>query len=144
MQISAKFKRANYNAPPLINLVASKWSFTNPEVLITEQPAYVLDCKKGEIMKELIMKGVREHSEGMDVLLTETSGLYEYDTPVEKWKGHGRLVIRAFNEAGFNNTQVDLLDIIVWIKTNRPDLLNDNYIYGTGGKQPHGVITYHG
>jgi hypothetical protein len=47
MQISAKLKKANNNAPPLINLVAPKWSFTNPEVLITEQPAYVLDYKKG-------------------------------------------------------------------------------------------------
>ncbi len=35
----------------------------------------------------------------------------------------GRLVIRAFNEGGYNCTDVDLLDVIDWVKQNKPELL---------------------
>lgn len=35
----------------------------------------------------------------------------------------GRLVIKAFNEGGYNSTEVDLIQLLEWILKNRPDLL---------------------
>jgi hypothetical protein len=57
-----------------------------------------------------LMEGVRDHCEGY------TPELYKDETSQ-------RLVIRAFNEAYYNVTEVDLLDLIEWLKKNRPDLL---------------------
>ena len=54
------------------------------------------------------MKGVREYNEGMLVELD----LAENDN---------RTVIVAYNEAGYNSTEVDLLDVIEWVKNNRPE-----------------------
>lgn len=53
--------------------------------------------------KLCVMDGVREHSEGW---------------PVELWRDDntGRLVIRAFNEAANNTTDVDLLDVADWLR----------------------------
>lgn len=50
------------------------------------------------------MTGVREHTEG-DV--------------VELWfdETTGRLVVRAYNEAGFNSTNVDLMDLVGWLRS---------------------------
>ena len=56
------------------------------------------------------MKGVREYNEGMLVELD----LAENDN---------RTVIVAYNEAGYNSTEVDLLDVIEWVKNNRPELI---------------------
>jgi hypothetical protein len=60
--------------------------------------------------EETVMKGVTEYCEGMDVCLIEISG-------------QTRLAVKAYNEAGFNSTQVDVLELIDWLKTHRPDLL---------------------
>jgi hypothetical protein len=57
----------------------------------------------------LVMTGVREYGEEDEVLL---------DT-----RDNGRLVILASNEGGYNGTSVDLLDIIAWVKKNKPELL---------------------
>jgi len=35
----------------------------------------------------------------------------------------GRLVIYALNEGGYNSTSVDLVDVINWVKENKPELL---------------------
>jgi hypothetical protein len=35
----------------------------------------------------------------------------------------GRLVIEAINQEGYDSTSVDLLDVIAWVRENRPDLL---------------------
>ena len=43
--------------------------------------------------------------------------------PYETVKGEGRLVIKAFNEAGYNHTLVDLIDVIEFVKINYPELL---------------------
>ena len=59
-------------------------------------------------MKGIVMNGVREYAEDFDVELRE----YE-----------GRLVIAALNEGGCNGTDVDLLDLIAWVKENKPELL---------------------
>jgi hypothetical protein len=34
-----------------------------------------------------------------------------------------RPVIVAYNECGYNRTQVDLIDVIEWVKENYPELL---------------------
>ena len=64
----------------------------------------------------LILDGVQEYCEGMDVLIINTTG------DINK-KGCGRLVINAKNEAGYNSTEVDLLQLIEWIKANMPELI---------------------
>jgi hypothetical protein len=50
------------------------------------------------------MAGVREYTDGDAIEHTRHDGT-------------GRLVIRAFNECGNNYTQVDLLDLIEWLKS---------------------------
>lgn len=35
----------------------------------------------------------------------------------------GRWTVAAFNEGGYNGTSVDLLDLITWLKVNKPELL---------------------
>jgi hypothetical protein len=58
------------------------------------------------------MYGVRDHGEN------DTPELYLDEQS-------GRLVVRAFNEGRHNVTHVDLLDLLAWVKTNRPELLTD-------------------
>ena len=74
-------------------------------------------------MTKITLNGVAEYCEGMSVELSETGGWCESGVPEDKWPGRGRLVIRAKNEGGHNSTEVDLLQLIAWLKTNRPDLL---------------------
>jgi len=61
-------------------------------------------------MKDIVMKGVREHAEKMDVELS----IY-----------HDRVVIHAQNEAGYNCTLVDLRDLIGWLRANKPEFLKE-------------------
>lgn len=37
-----------------------------------------------------------------------------------------RFLIRAINEGGHNSTTVDLIDVIRWVKNNKPELLKNN------------------
>jgi hypothetical protein len=60
-----------------------------------------------------IMDGVTEYEEGMDVEL-----VYE----------NNRLAIRASNEAGFCCTLVDLIQLLDWVKTNKPELMNRPWV----------------
>ncbi len=72
-----------------------------------------------ETMVNCKMEGVMEYCENDPVfLLTREADEFYQD-------GHGRLVISATNEGGYNSTQVDLLQLIQWIKNNRPELLQD-------------------
>lgn len=48
------------------------------------------------------MEGVREYAEGLPVELLRD-------------KETGRPLIRAFNEAGHNCTEIDLLDLLAWL-----------------------------
>lgn len=57
-----------------------------------------------------VMAGVREYSADYPVELRED-------------EDNGRLVIRAINEGGHNVTHVDLLDLLAWLRSRRPDLL---------------------
>lgn len=56
---------------------------------------------------------VREYNEDFDVRL-ET-------------EANGRLVVVALNEGGHNGTRVDLVDLLDWLRRNRPDLLEVHY-----------------
>ena len=53
---------------------------------------------------------IREFSESM-----EPEVIFDDD--------YGRWVIVAYNEGGCNLTKVDLLDVIDWVKENKPELL---------------------
>ena len=46
----------------------------------------------------------------------------------------GRLVIEADNEAGHNGTEVDLVDVLDWVRANRPDLLHSPVIISKGNR----------
>lgn len=73
-----------------------------------------------------VMQGVTEYGENMDVYLDTTTGLYNADNhglPDHQRQGYGRIVIVAINEGGFNSTEVDLLQLLSWVKHNRPELL---------------------
>jgi len=52
---------------------------------------------------------IREYSEEMVVTIINAD--------------NGRLVINALNEGGCNSTKVDLVDVIAWVKVNKPELL---------------------
>ena len=57
--------------------------------------------------KVATLAGVREYSEG---------------DPVELWvNAAGRLIVRAYNECGYSFTDVDLLDLLAWAKTGKPE-----------------------
>ena len=62
--------------------------------------------------KNTVMREVREYVDNHNVRLVEV---------------YGRLVIHAMNECGeeygCNFTQVDLIDVLSWVKANRPELL---------------------
>lgn len=60
------------------------------------------------------MVGVREYAEDMPVRL------YMHK--------NGRWVIEALNEAGYNGTDVDLLDLLSWLRNNRPELLQPDHV----------------
>lgn len=55
-------------------------------------------------MSEIKMEGVREYYEEMSVEL----GIMK-----------GRIIIKAFNECGYNGTGVDLEDLLDWINKNK-------------------------
>jgi hypothetical protein len=63
----------------------------------------------------ITMDGVREYAEEFPVeLVTEKNG---------------RIAVRAWNEGRFNCTSIDLLDLLKWVRENKPELLTDS--------QPH-------
>jgi len=62
-----------------------------------------------------IMDGVTEYEEGMEVKL-----VYQMDRHTKKEK----YMILASNEAGHCCTRVDLNQLLDWVKTNKPELIN--------------------
>jgi len=63
----------------------------------------------------IVLQGVTEYAEGDSVELDELD--------------NGRLVIKAYNsEGGRDCTEVDLIELLHWIKLNRPDLLGEYYV----------------
>ncbi len=70
---------------------------------------------------------IREYGESLEVEILFTGvgdiigrGKDCYLGPPTRW------IIRASNEGGYNGTNVDLLDVIAWIKEHQPELLEDN------------------
>ena len=67
--------------------------------------------------------GIREYGEEYPVEIMERIAI-----PNIELRGVGRLVICAINEGGYNGVSIDLLDVIEWVKKNRPELLGiDQY-----------------
>jgi hypothetical protein len=69
----------------------------------------------------VLMGGVNEYAEGYGVRLVEAVGAYV--GPGKPYEGAGRLAVRALNEGRHNCTEVDLLELLAWVKANRPDLM---------------------
>ena len=69
--------------------------------------------------------------DGMDdsavVGKTKMQGVREYEEEmaVDFATYHERPVIVAYNEGGYNRTKVDIGDVLLWLRTNRPDMLRD-------------------
>ncbi len=55
-----------------------------------------------------VLEGVREYAEGYEVKID-----YVGDRPV----------VAAMCKAGYDRTLVDLLDLLEWVKANKPELL---------------------
>lgn len=70
---------------------------------------------------ETICHGVREYGEGYPVKIATTEGEWA-DAPKEQWRGHGRLVVSAENEGGYNGTEVDLLELLACVKREMPEV----------------------
>lgn len=62
---------------------------------------------------------IREYNEGYDVEIVPVNAYSVRNNP----ELMGRPVILAVNEGGHNSVEVDLLDVIAWVKENQPDLL---------------------
>lgn len=62
---------------------------------------------------------IRDHNEGLEVEIEEK---LVGDTK--------RLVIVALNQAGYDATEVDLLDVIEWVRENKPELLEVKNVVG--------------
>ena len=60
----------------------------------------------------VVMDGVTEYTEGYEVRLIHSPGA-----------GRNRLAIEAMNEGGFNGVEIDLLQVLDWLKANRPELI---------------------
>jgi len=70
----------------------------------------------------LVMRGVDEYCEEMNVKLSQTTGKYNHGVPDEQCEGYGRLVVRATNEGGCNSTEVDLEQLLKWVAENKPEI----------------------
>ncbi len=64
-------------------------------------------------------KGVREYAEGLTV---------QIGTP----EGEDRLVVHAMNDGGYNCTDVDLLDLLAYVRREMPEVW--------GGVEREGII----
>jgi len=73
---------------------------------------------------------IHEYCEEMEVeikqLIPEEGEKYKNIINERSYQGHieSRWIVRAYNEGGFNSTEVDLVDLLTYIKINMPDLWN--------------------
>lgn len=63
------------------------------------------------------MVGVREYCEEYPVELSDGTNTGVYDDYTDRY------VIRAINEGGHNSVEIDLIDLLTWLKENKPELL---------------------
>jgi len=73
----------------------------------------------GGMNKKIKMDGVTEYNEEMDVELAITKGKWGGGKPEKDWDGRGRIVIKAYNEGGYNSVEIDLVDLMNWINKNK-------------------------
>ncbi len=72
---------------------------------------------------------IHEYCEEMEVeivkLLPEDGVRHRKTMNERSYQGHteARWVVKAQNEGGYNHTRVDLIDVIEWVKINKPELL---------------------
>lgn len=82
----------------------------------------------------LVMEGVREYGESTgNVRIVDGVEALDYEY-VERTGAEARMfdlvvkrsrpviVVVAENEGGYNDTEVDLMDLLRWVKKNRPEL----------------------
>jgi hypothetical protein len=69
---------------------------------------------------------------GLEMKATIREYTDELPVVIQKRDPEGRLVIKAFNEAGFNFTMVDLLDLLVAVKTEMPETWEEANRIGQG------------
>ena len=67
----------------------------------------------------------------------------EADHPVELWRDDhsGRLMVRAYNEAGYSYTEIDLWDLIAWLERGPGGELISGDISRAIGVHPKGHRT---
>jgi hypothetical protein len=75
----------------------------------------------GENMENVTMNGVGEYVSGYPVELRQSDGTNDING---RDIGVGRWVVVAFNEGGCNLTEVDVLQLVAWLKEHRPDLID--------------------
>lgn len=83
-------------------------------------------------MEETVLEGVQEYCEELPVSLRKTNGIYN-GGPDNTRIGYGRWVVNALNESGFNSTQIDVIQLLRWLKKNRPDLVEEAFASEEGG-----------
>lgn len=78
-------------------------------------------------MNKINSTTVREYSEEMAVEIKRLKTGDEYKPSEQHKEGYDnqRYVVKAYNEAGYNCTEVDILDLITYIKSNIPELFNE-------------------
>lgn len=63
------------------------------------------------------------HVDGCDTdyRITTLTNVREYGEgdPVELWRVKGRVVVRCFNEGHYNWTDLDLTDLLTWVKRGK-------------------------
>ena len=64
-------------------------------------------AKEKRHMDDVIMNGVTEYNEEMNVVLS---------------KNKGKFVVEAKNECGYNSTSIDLDQLLKWVATNRTEI----------------------
>ena len=69
------------------------------------------------------MTGVREYCEQYPVALVLVSPHAERPEYGPLPTEGPRWCVQAMNEGGHNSTSIDLLDLIQWLRANRPELL---------------------
>lgn len=79
------------------------------------------EARQAEEEARMVLEGVREYSECDPVEINlEVFSRSGIPLAIDK----RRIVIHAKNEGGCSSTNVDLLDLIGWLKKNRPELLS--------------------
>lgn len=60
---------------------------------------------------------IREYNEKLKVFMIQYNGNYKKPEERNRW------VIEAFNNGGHNDVNIGLVDVVEWVKKNKPELL---------------------